>query len=112
MCATPSVPEATANLTVNPDFATIEADQEFVNLTRFEPQLTEKRPFFLEGNEKFRQRIPMFYSRRIADIDFGGKLLSRTGLGTSRCFRRSPAYRARREPATPTIQWRARNGRF
>jgi len=72
-------PETTANLTVNPDFATIEADQEFVNLTRFEPQLTEKRPFFLEGNEKFRQRIPIFYSRRIADIDFGGKLLSRNG---------------------------------
>jgi hypothetical protein len=72
-------PETTANLTVNPDFATIEADQEFVNLTRFEPQLTEKRPFFLEGNEKFRQRIPIFYSRRIADIDFGGKLISRNG---------------------------------
>jgi hypothetical protein len=72
-------PETTANLTVNPDFATIEADQEFVNLTRFEPQLTEKRPFFLEGNEKVRQRIPIFYSRRIADIDFGGKLLSRNG---------------------------------
>jgi len=72
-------PETTANLTVNPDFATIEADQEFVNLTRFEPQLSEKRPFFLEGGEKFRQRIPLFYSRRISDIDFGGKLLSTNG---------------------------------
>jgi hypothetical protein len=72
-------PETTANLTVNPDFATVEADQEFVNLTRFEPQLAEKRPFFLEGNEKFRQRIPLFYSRRIADIDVGGKLQSRSG---------------------------------
>jgi len=72
-------PETTANLTVNPDFATIEADQEFVNLTRFEPKLTEKRPFFLDGNEKFQQRIPIFYSRRIGNIDFGGKLLSTNG---------------------------------
>jgi hypothetical protein len=72
-------PETTANLTINPDFATIEADQEFVNLTRFEPQLAEKRPFFLESNDRFRQRIQTFYSRRIGDIDFGGKLLSRNG---------------------------------
>jgi hypothetical protein len=72
-------PETTANLTINPDFATIEADEEFVNLTRFEAQLTEKRPFFLETNNRFRQRIQPFYSRRIADIDIGGNLLSRKG---------------------------------
>ncbi len=72
-------PETRANLTINPDFATIEADQEFVNLTRFEPQLIEKRPFFLESNDRFRQRIQTFYSRRIGEIDFGGKLLSRQG---------------------------------
>jgi len=64
---------------VNPDFATVEADEEFVNLTRFEPQLPEKRPFFLQTNERFRQRIQTFYSRRIGDIDFGGKLASRNG---------------------------------
>lgn len=72
-------PETTASLTLNPDFATVEADQEFVNLTRFEPQLTEKRPFFLETSNRFRQRIQTFYSRRIADIDLGGNLISRTG---------------------------------
>jgi hypothetical protein len=72
-------PETTANLTLNPDFATVEADEEFVNLTRFEPQLAEKRPFFLESNDRFRQRIQTFYSRRVADIDAGGKLLSRQG---------------------------------
>ena len=66
-------------LTLNPDFATIEADEEFVNLTRFEAQLTEKRPIFLETNNRFRQRIQTFYSRRIADIDIGGNLLSRKG---------------------------------
>ena len=58
-------PETTANLTINPDFAIIEADEEFVNLTRFEVRLEEKRPFFLESNDRFRQRIQTFYSRRI-----------------------------------------------
>jgi hypothetical protein len=68
--------------TVNPDFAIIEADQETVNLTRFETSLTEKRQFFLEGQELFTQRIQTFYSRRIADIDVGAKLLGQTGPWT------------------------------
>ena len=72
-------PETIANLTLNPDFAIVEADEEFVNLTRFEVQLEERRPFFQETNDRFRQRIQSFYSRRIGDIDAGGKLLSRNG---------------------------------
>jgi len=68
--------------TVNPDFATIEADREQVNLTRFELSLPEKRPFFLEGSELFRQRIQTFYSRRIADISGGGRLVGRQGPWT------------------------------
>jgi hypothetical protein len=65
--------------TLYPDFATVEADQEQVNLTRFEVSLREKRQFFLEGQELFNQRIRTFYSRRIADVDFGGKLLGKHG---------------------------------
>ena len=72
-------PHLSAYGTVNPDFATIEADQELVNLTRFEVSLTEKRQFFLEGGELFNQRIRTFYSRRIADIEGGGKLLGKQG---------------------------------
>jgi hypothetical protein len=68
--------------TVNPDFATIEADQETINLTRFELSLPEKRQFFLEGQELFQQRIQTFYSRRIADITAGGKLLGQAGSWT------------------------------
>jgi hypothetical protein len=75
-----------AYATVNPDFATIEADQETVNLTRFELSLAEKRQFFLEGQELFRQRIQTFYSRRIEDIRAGGKLLGRTGPWTLALF--------------------------
>lgn len=72
-------PEMIANVTLNPDFAIIEADEEFINLTRYEVRLQEKRPFFLESNDRFQQRIAAFYSRRIQDIDAGGKLTARQG---------------------------------
>ena len=66
-------------LTLNPDFSTVEADQEVVNLTRFELNLPEKRNFFIEGNDAFLQDIRLFYSRRISDIWGGGKVYGRTG---------------------------------
>jgi hypothetical protein len=68
-----------ADLTINPDFALIEADVEQINLTRFELFVPEKRPFFLEGIEMYDQRIRQFYSRRIGDITAGGKVVG--GLG-------------------------------
>jgi len=71
--------QTSAYMTINPDFATIEADQEQVNLTRFELSLPEKRQFFLEGNELFKQRIRTFYSRRIPNITVGGKILGKHG---------------------------------
>lgn len=68
-----------ADITINPDFATIEADVEQVNLTRFELQIAEKRPFFLEGREMFQQRVKQFYSRRIGEIPWGSKLTGQAG---------------------------------
>jgi len=68
------------HLAINPDFATIEADREQVNLTRFELNLPEKRNFFLEGASVYNQRIILFYSRRIADIYGGGKLYGKSGV--------------------------------
>jgi hypothetical protein len=68
-----------ADLTYNPDFALIEADVEEINLSRFELFVPEKRPFFLEGLEAFEQRILQFYSRRIGDISYGGKLVGEAG---------------------------------
>ena len=67
------------NLTINPDFATVEADQEQINLTRFELNLAEKRNFFLEGSEIYNQRIRLFYSRRISDIYGGAKIYGKSG---------------------------------
>jgi len=69
----------TANVTYNPDFATVEADQEQVNLTRYELSYPEKRLFFLEGNEMFSTRIRTFYSRRIGDIIYGAKFNGKAG---------------------------------
>lgn len=66
-----------AELTINPDFALIEADVEEINLTRFELNIPEKRPFFLEGSEHFNTRINQFYSRRIGDIPWGSKIVGK-----------------------------------
>jgi hypothetical protein len=62
-----------ADFTYNPDFALVDADVEDINLTRFEVQVPEKRPFFLEGTEMYNQRYRQFHSRRMGDINWGVK---------------------------------------
>jgi hypothetical protein len=69
----------TANITVNPDFATVEADEDVIDLTKYEIQYPEKRVFFQEGNEMYNTRLKTFYSRRIGDISGGVKLTGKTG---------------------------------
>ena len=63
------LPTLTADLTVNPDFAQVEADTEVINLTRFPVFFPEKREFFLESSGLFTfgtpERAQLFYSRRI-----------------------------------------------
>ena len=72
-------PQLGVDLTLNPDFALVEADVEEINLTRFELRVPEKRPFFLEGTELFNQRLSQFYSRRIGDLAGGAKANGRLG---------------------------------
>lgn len=65
----------TMDLTINPDFGQVEADPSVVNLSAYETFLSEKRPFFIEGNNitNFGLGIGdggvgndnLFYSRRI-----------------------------------------------
>ncbi len=72
----------TLDLTVNPDFAQVEADEQQVNLTQFSQFYPEKRDFFLENSGIFyigdtprntrlstqptgRENLIMFFSRRI-----------------------------------------------
>jgi hypothetical protein len=67
----------TLDFTINPDFGQVEADPSEVNLTAFESYFSEKRPFFIEGQNIY-QFMPnqsiviqnmssdnLFYSRRI-----------------------------------------------
>ena len=86
-----------ADLTLNTDFAQVEADEEQVNLTRFSLFFPEKRPFFLEGAGLFDFGIPrtsfrrpppllLFYSRRIGLVEehavpimTGGKITGKVG---------------------------------
>jgi hypothetical protein len=67
-------PQTTLNATVLPDFAQIESDPYSFNISRYPVFLAERRPFFVEGNELFRQTsvgggpfwpLQLFYSRRI-----------------------------------------------
>ncbi|MGE0812379.1 MAG: DUF5916 domain-containing protein [Vicinamibacterales bacterium] len=86
-------PSLTLDLTVNTDFAQVEADDEQVNLTRFDQFFPEKRPFFLENASTFQfgapQAIDMFFTRRIGlsssgapiDILGGGRLSGKLGGG-------------------------------
>ena len=88
-----------ADLTVNTDFAQVEADLQQVNLTRFSLFFPEKREFFLENQGLFAfggagagpfggggSTPVLFYSRRIGledgrevPVDVGGRLTGRIG---------------------------------
>lgn len=96
----------TADVTINTDFAQVEADEQQVNLTRFNLFFPEKREFFLENQGTFafggvqatgnfnnsnnNQTAPiLFYSRRIGlnqsrevPLDLGGRLTGRAGRYT------------------------------
>ncbi|MFK7813172.1 MAG: DUF5916 domain-containing protein [Maribacter sp.] len=58
------------DVTINPDFSQVEADDQVTNLTRFEVNLPEKRQFFIDNNDLFASfgdgfDVSPFFSRRI-----------------------------------------------
>ena len=71
------IKDFTIDLTLNPDFAQIEADPDLVNLSDIPLRFPEKRPFFLEGNELFQMPLDLFYSRRVEDLLGGGKVIGK-----------------------------------
>ncbi len=71
------IADFTVDLTLNPDFAQIEADPDLVNLTDVPLRFPEKRPFFLEGNELFQMPLDLFYSRRVEALLGGGKVIGK-----------------------------------
>jgi hypothetical protein len=59
--------------TANPDFSQIESDDPQVTVNqRFEVQFPEKRPFFLK-NSYYWTPIPLLFTRRIVDPQWGAQ---------------------------------------
>lgn len=78
-------PSLNLDLTINPDFSTVEVDRQVINLSRFNIFFPERRPFFLENNDLIETfgnwEIKPFFSRRIGlrngqtiPIAFGARL--------------------------------------
>lgn len=56
----------TLDLTLIPDFAQVQSDNIFLNLSPFQVKFDDYRPYFTEGTELF-NKAGLFYSRRIGD---------------------------------------------
>jgi hypothetical protein len=88
-------PSLTLDLTLNTDFAQVEADDVQINLDRFNLFFPEKRPFFLENAGQFEVGNPgsveVFFSRRIGigedgeiiPVDGGARLSGKLGGATN-----------------------------
>ncbi len=80
----------TIDMTLIPDFAQVQSDNVFLNLSPFEIRFEDFRPFFTEGTELF-NKSGLFYSRRIGA----------TPTGTSKVLslaRNNPAYSINKNP--------------
>ena len=60
----------TLDMTLVPDFGQVQSDNVILNLSPFEQQFNENRPFFTEGTELF-NKAGIFYSRRVGSIPSG-----------------------------------------
>lgn len=56
----------TLDMTLIPDFAQVQSDNVFLNLSPFQVKFDDYRPFFTEGTELF-NKAGLFYSRRIGN---------------------------------------------
>ncbi|MFZ1456811.1 MAG: DUF5916 domain-containing protein [Saprospiraceae bacterium] len=65
----------TLDATLIPDFGQVQSDQRVLNLTPFEVQFNDYRPFFTEGTDLF-TKGNFFYSRRIGGLNIDYSRLS------------------------------------
>jgi hypothetical protein len=73
----------TLDMALIPDFGQVRFDDQILNLTPFEIQFEDNRPFFTEGTELF-ERSNIFYSRRIGDRPFyAGDIQNRVPEGAT-----------------------------
>ena len=84
----------TMDATLVPDFGQVVADNLVLNLSPYEVQFNENRPFFLEGTDLF-NKGGLFYSRRIGSegqlfnaTKLSGRTRSSTGIGLFQAFAR------------------------
>src|SRR5712692_68107 len=70
----------TFDVALNPDFSQVESDEPQVTINqRFEVFFPKKRPFFIENAGFFQTPIPLFFSRRVADPQFGLRMTGKVG---------------------------------
>lgn len=73
-------PNLSLSVALNPDFSQIEADAVRLDVNRrFTLFFPEKRPFFLEGANRFDTQLPVVYTRAVADPSWGIKLTGKEG---------------------------------
>lgn len=76
-------PNHTVDLTYNPDFSQIESDATQIDANQtFALFYPEKRPFFLEGADRFNSMIDVVYTRSINDPLAAGKYTGKSGANT------------------------------
>ena len=69
---------AAVDLTINPDFSQVEADQALLTANQqFALSLPEKRPCFREGADLVSTAIPAIYTRNVAAPDYGLRFTQR-----------------------------------
>lgn len=73
-------PGTSLQATINPDFSQVEADAAQLDVnTRFALFFPEKRPFFVEAADFFETRLPLVFTRTIADPAAGLKFTGKSG---------------------------------
>lgn len=80
----------TLDVTLIPDFAQVQSDNVFLNLTPFQVKFDDYRPFFTEGTELF-NKAGLFYSRRIGAEPIGtGQVLNFAKNNTQYSINKNP----------------------
>jgi hypothetical protein len=78
-------PSLNLDMTINPDFSTVDVDKQIVNLSRYEFQYPERRQFFLENSDLFSAAgfttyTQPFFTRRIGLISDTSGALTRVPI--------------------------------
>ncbi|HEX6914104.1 MAG TPA: DUF5916 domain-containing protein [Chitinophagaceae bacterium] len=84
----------TLDMTLIPDFGQVQSDNVVLNLSPFEQQFNEHRPFFTEGTELF-NKAGIFYSRRVGAMP--------SGYGAARRLAADSGYEIIRNPSVTQL---------